>query len=541
MSAGTTGKLSRIKGFIIDSRSFFWQAYILIMAVIYPLYVTAEGYVSIGEDKYLFFKYITLSILIMALIFTLAVLFSMLKEIRSLTVPQLTVFIFIGSAGLSFAFSPYRETAWTGAEGWFMGLMTLLLITAAYFGISRMWKYSGAVWIGFVAGSAIVYILGICNRFSFYPVPFAVTSPEFISTLGNINWFSGYFAVIWPIGACMYLFFGNITGNSVIKAVLGIYMVLAFGVGVTQGSSSVFLSFIAVFYILLLVIMGRWEVYGKKWLQLAAIWCLTCQFIRVIRVVFPGRYNYATDNLCAKVTGSSFSLLLLALVILWYGATKSPKICAVMNSKALKRVLVAIPIAGITLYFLLLAVNTLLPAGIPGLAGNSYFIFDQAWGNARGATWGAGFKLFFRMDLRQKLFGVGPDCFAEYLYSQPDLVAGFGELFNGAVLRNSHNEWLTMLINTGIVGAASYVAIFVAVIVRYIRKGAVRQILYLPAVCAFSYAVHNMVSFGQVLNMPLLFIIMGIGESYDRLAVTLPAGQTMPKEKEEDEEKNRFF
>lgn len=511
MSARTTGKLFRIKGLLNDSRSFFWQAYILIMAVIYPLYITADGYVSIGKDKYIFFKYITVSILVMALLITILVLEDFRHKKKSLTLTELAVLIFIGASVLSFILSSYREMSWVGAEGWFMGLMTMLLIAAVYFGISRMWKYSGAVWIGFTVGSVIVYILGICNRFSFYPIPFSIVAPEFISTLGNINWFSGYFAVMWPIGACMFLF----SDSNRIRVVSGIYTAIAFGAGVTQGSSSVFLSFIAVFYILLLVIMGRWDVYGKKWLQLAAIWCLTCQIIRIIRIILPGRYNYSTDNLCAKVTGSSFSILLLLLIILLYFTSKSQKTCAIMNNRVFKRVIAAIPIVGIIVYFLLLSVNTLRPGGFLGLGGNSYFVFDQAWGNERGATWGTGFELFSRMNLWQKLFGVGPDGFSEYLYSHPDIVTGFGDLFNGAILRNSHNEWLTMLINTGIAGMVSYAAIFVTVISRYIRKGAVSHIFYIPAVCAFSYAIHNMVSFGQVLNMPLLFIIMGIGESYE--------------------------
>lgn len=510
--------MSRINRFCTDSRSFFWQAYILIMAVIFPLYIKADGYANIGSDKYLFYKNITISVLAVAYSITLIIVLTdrkgsaYHKQRVLVTASEMTAILFVGVALLSFFLSSYREAAWAGAEGWFMGLMTLLLVMASYFGISRMWKYSGSVWIGFAVGSGITYILGICNRFSFYPIPLEIVVPEFISTLGNINWFSGYFAVMWPIGACIYLFSGSVG----IRIAAGIYTAIAFGAGVTQGSSSAFLSFIAVFYILFLVCLGRWKEYGRKWMELAAIWCLTCQIIRVIRIILPGRYNYPTDNVCAMVTGSSFSLLLLVLIALLYGVAKTHTICAIMDSRIFKHICMVIPVAGIVLYFLLLTGNTLLPGGFPGFAENSYFVFDQAWGNARGATWGTGFELFSRMNLQQKLFGVGPDCFSEYLYGHPDIVEGIDALFNGAILRNAHNEWLTMLVNTGILGLTAYVGIFATVIGRFIKRGTDHPVLYIPAVCAFSYAVHNMVSFGQVLNMPLLFIIMGIGESYFR-------------------------
>ncbi len=504
--------MSGINTFCKKGSNLFLQAYIIIMTVVYPLYVKwsfskGASYSSIGDDKYFFYKYVTMSMLIIVLAGSIIYIFSgSAKEQFSIT--EQAVILFAVAATLSFLLSSFRKEAWTGSERWFMGLETLLLIAVTYLLISRMWKYSEYTWISFLAGSAIVYVLGICNRFSFYPIPFEKVAPDFISTLGNINWFCGYFVVMWPIGACLYLF----SERRPVRTAAGIYTLIAFATGVTQGSSSAFLSFMAVFYLLLLVCMDKWEKYGRRWVELAAGWCLACQMMRLFRVIFSGKYSYETDNLCGMVTGSSLSLFLLVFAVLLYMMIKNSK----FDRRYLKRIFIAVPIGGIVLYFLLAAVNTLMPGGIPGLADKGLFVFNMEWGNARGATWGTGLKLFGRMNLYQKLFGIGPDCFAEYLYTQPDIMKEVHDFFDGAVLKNAHNEWISMLVNTGIVGTAAYIGIFVSLITRFIKKGRDNPVLYIPAVCAFSYMIHNMVSFGQILNMPFIFIIMGMGESYYR-------------------------
>ncbi len=504
--------MSGINTFCKKNCNLFVHAYIIIMTAIYPLYIRWSGtqgatYSSIGRDKYLFFKYVTMSMLAIVLVGSMICFFSG-KVKKQLSITELAVILFAGAAVLSYFMSSYRATAWTGSEGWFMGLETLLLIVLMYLFISRMWEYSKYIWISFLAGSVIAYVLGICNRFSFYPIPFETVAPHFISTLGNINWFCGYFAVMWPIGACLYLF-GERRPE---RIAAGIYTLIAFGAGVTQGSSSAFLSFFAVFYLLLLICMDKWEKYGKRWMELVIGWCLACQLMRILRMVFPEKYSYETNNLCGIVTGSSFSLFLLVAVVFVYMIIKNSKI----DHQHWKRAFITVPIVGTIVYFLLVAVNTLAPDGIPGLADNGLFIFNLEWGNARGATWGTGLKLFARMDLGQKLFGVGPDCFVEYLYTCPDIMKEINDIFQGAVLKNAHNEWINMLVNTGILGVTAYLGIFVSLLVRFLKRREGGLVLYISAACAFSYMIHNMFSFGQVLNMPFIFIIMGMGESYYR-------------------------
>jgi O-antigen ligase len=117
------------------------------------------------------------------------------------------------------------------------------------------------------------------------------------------------------------------------------------------------------------------------------------------------------------------------------------------------------------------------------------------------------------MDSLQRLIGIGPDCFAEYLYGFPDLAAVCNEYFDGQVLKNAHNEILTMTVNVGLLGTVAYIGIFATAFVRLMKSGADEPQQYIPALCMFSYLLHNMVSFTQILNLPFVLLVMAIGEA----------------------------
>ena len=169
------------------------------------------------------------------------------------------------------------------------------------------------------------------------------------------------------------------------------------------------------------------------------------------------------------------------------------------------------------------AIGAVLFLVLAGAAGILFFSlrgsFEGGWGNGRGALWGITLQGFWQNEILQKLFGVGPDCFAEYMYS--DFASGtlpaLGGRWAGTVFANAHNEGLNHLINLGIAGMCCYLGIFVSGIRRYCRC--------LPGLLALVlYGTVSLTGFQQVLSTPFLFMTLGIAESYSRLPeVTLPA------------------
>ena len=121
------------------------------------------------------------------------------------------------------------------------------------------------------------------------------------------------------------------------------------------------------------------------------------------------------------------------------------------------------------------------------------------------------------MSVPERLTGAGPDCFAGKLYTLPGLAEAVNKQFNGARLTNAHNEWLTVLVNNGLPGLVSYGSIFVTAVIRYIYTASRdpsgrKKYLYIFAMSAFAYSIHNVVSFQQILSTPFVFLMLGMGE-----------------------------
>ena len=139
----------------------------------------------------------------------------------------------------------------------------------------------------------------------------------------------------------------------------------------------------------------------------------------------------------------------------------------------------------------------------------------------------AGAMAWWELPFLKKLFGVGPDCMGEYLYSD-----GSAELLNllytvwpNERLSNAHCEWLTILVNLGLLGLISFGGIMITSVYRFLKKGAEHSEPYdsLVGACGLAilaYSIHNAVSFQQVLNEPAMFVILGIGAAYSQAKKT---------------------
>lgn len=133
---------------------------------------------------------------------------------------------------------------------------------------------------------------------------------------------------------------------------------------------------------------------------------------------------------------------------------------------------------------------------------------DEVWGSGRGTLWRVAWQGFLQNGWLQKLIGVGPDCFAEYIYSvfSGDELLILEGRWSNAVYANAHNEWLNHLVNLGIMGTGCYLGIFASGVWRYRRCKA-----GILALCMYGTA--SLTCFQQCMSTPLLFMVLGICEA----------------------------
>ena len=517
-------------GYLLDGAI---SIYLILIIAVMPFY-NEEGYAHIGTDKATFFRTVSVNgakvILPLLAVWLILMAVEKIKKKEhfqvKLSVTDGFALLYAFSLILSYLCSDYKADALWGALGWYMGFVPQMILLAIYFLVSRCWNPRKWLFGLFLPVSAVVFLLGILNRFDIYPIDMKIDRSGFISTIGNMNWYCGYLVSIFFAG--YYLLWVSEKPQRerryLRQILLYLYVVIGFSSLVTQGSMSGLLALAVV-----LVVTFCLSAQNQRRVQMFGLLMLTlsagCLIMLLLRICLPERFNYeetATDLL----TYSILPLIMVAVtlffyVLMIYAGKKETHPVKVMKVAA-KALAILCPVLLCTVIGMIIA-NTKHPGSLGALSENSFFTFNAAWGSNRGGTWTIGIRCFGEQSFLHKLIGVGPDCMSAYLYtggSESLLEAAriqFGEL----TLTNAHCEWLTVLVNTGILGLVGFAGMMVSAIVRFLKAGMEtlkKEGLIAGAcgLCLLAYTVNNSFSFQQSMSAATVFAVLGMGERFWR-------------------------
>lgn len=500
----------------------------LALVILLPIYLE-NGYYKIGDVKYSLYENITkvglpiLGVMVILYFICNYKKWNVQRILENLSALDYAVIAYLICALISSALSDYPDKVWNGYSGWFMGLYSQISFVCIYFFLSRYAENAKAILFCLCFTAGYVYLLGILNRFLIDPLGVYEGLEEFyklqfLSTLGQSSWYSAYVCTVLPIG--LYFFWGS--EKRWVRIVSGIFAFLGFCTLVTQNSDSA--------YIALLCFMGVF-----LWFSVENIWRLQ-RFFQLVIIFFVAT---KTMYMCAKIRhenmigsldtlsqfliNNNFVWLMLILSIVIWGILLFFEKKDVYNPKIVKiiRNTVFICILSVTstgVISLVLDSKNLLPENVKVFTSQiPYLTWSDIWGNGRGFTWRFTGSMFGDMNLKDKMFGVGPECYPYYgyEYSAADLNAQWGN----NVLTNAHNEWFTAVVNYGILGGIAYIGIFFTSVVRLGKKVVKTPIAIGIIACVLSYVGHNIFCYQTVLCTPFIFMIMGIGEWYSRKEV----------------------
>lgn len=531
--------------FLALVREQLTEIYLIAMLAIYPL-TLGEGYGTLVYKKWDFFRYTTAVFVVLSLIFGIlqyilkkqaerkklnrqgtAIQDKKRRKVRGWPLLDFLVLGYAVCTLISYAFAVDKETALWGVDTWYMGLVTQLLLVGIYFGVSggylghfKYLKYLCAVVGAALSGIVILQRFGV-DVMHLYEGYGAEVRLDFVTTLGQVTWTSGYLSILLAAGIGIYY----LTERQKQKIFWGCCIGIGFGMEAVLNCDS---GVIAVVFAMMLVL---WTAIGKKEriLRFAEIVMIA---LAVIALIGLGERIWAErimpiDNIYLRVAQSPLIYVLLAAFLLFWFLVKKDKI-HIRNEKKYIAVFRGVYLGIIALGAIFLAILFWLHGKgyFAGSPTENYFRFTVWWGNSRGFIWRTGAAVFGDFPLLRKLFGCGPDCFTPYAYQL--MGDAINEFWHNQLVPNVHNEWFNATINYGIVGGAFYLGIFLSASWKFLRSGLSKMVsehaeLFGIGLAAAAYVVHNILCYQQIIAAPALFLLLGLGTAVMRRGQHIPA------------------
>lgn len=495
-------------------RHIYAFVYLCVLFTIVTFYMR-DGYLNLGEDKYRAFRLIGLIGISGWIILRVIDLLvdkekeDVVKAISGWRETKWFIVLYLCAAIISTVMSDFWMKSITGSDGWHIGLIFHVICVFSYIVSEDLVSKCGKdilypLLYCFFLISAVAFVLVVLNRFSVYPFRIKGQEEDFISTLGNINWFCGYWS-IWT-GLAAGWFLSTKKDYSLIMS--GLYVWICVMAGVCCGADSAYLAWAVISFMSLMLFIDD-EMFLKRWIimQLIALSTLVC--IRTSGLFRPNRMWYDNSFLRGITYGNKWIFPIafgVSICVIMYFCRKY------INKYALTiRTFVCGCIGAIVLGFVVIMIlNNIILGGIWPVRGKDFFWFNSAWGNGRGGIWMTTILIIRYMDPIKLLFGVGCDCYCFFAYSINEVVADISRQMGDLILTNAHNELLTMFVNEGIMGLIAYVGVMWTHLQMGIRHAKEDGIIAGVTFAIATYVLIGMIGFMQVLSTPFLFIAMGI-------------------------------
>lgn len=400
----------------------------------------------------------------------------------------------------------FYESFW-GNEGRLSGLFLLTLYVAVYFMITRFWKPKEWALDIFLISGMIVCFVGITDYFRMDIINFRDNvAPEhwdiFTSTIGNINMYTAYIALILGVAAGWFA----VTTSKVRAVWCYLCMVVSFFAIIMGCSDNAYLALAALFGLLPLVLF-RSKVGIRRYLLMAATFGTVVQGINLINQTYVDTV-IGLDSLFQIL--ANFNGLLYVVAGLWaayiavYILTRNNK-----NKSDEVGPLLMYGWAGLLIFFVLILCFLMFDANVTGNAekygalGN-YLVFNDSWGTNRGYIWRKSLELYKDFDPMNKVFGYGLETFG--ILTTTKIGAEMPQLYE-----NAHNEYLQYLITIGAAGLIAYV-IFLGLVIRCMWKN-LKAKPYITGCCfaVICYITQALVNISLPIVSPMMWLLLSIG------------------------------
>lgn len=386
-----------------------------------------------------------------------------------------------------------------GLGGYYGGCMMVLFTAVGYLAVRAFAPQKLLNGLTFCVGitTALVTVLYVLNIFNIdligtYADTAVVERAQFFSTLGQKNFCSGFMAFALPLvfyaflvarGARHTVFYG-------VPAFFGglaLAVVDADGLALGIGAAVLVLLCQKIFTtrtLRRLMVIGMFFFADAGWMQYMRTHVYT-QGGKPILAAF-GHYAQLGFAVCAVVWAVLFFALRSREIPLWKAG----------------RVLAAI---AVTLGVVLVVLANFMP-GFPSLGKlDDLLVFNDDWGTYRGTAWRISWSAWTAQPFWRKLLGVGPGMMhtAVAQWAGADITARMKTFYA------AHNEYLELLLTSGVLGLAAWVW-FVTAHLRKAAQNWLRPGVAPVTLALVSYLAHAAVSIRVSMIFPEIMLLFGL-------------------------------
>ena len=486
------------------------DAYVCLMLLVFPLWKGSSGYLNITAAKYGFFLWSALVYIGLMLITAGLCLFTgkyrdTAEKGMTISPTQICILIYALLCCVSAVLSDYGSKVWLGA-GRYEGVSTILLYAVIFLLVScfgklrklHLYLIGAVVTINAVIG--ILQYLGY-NPFMLYPKgythhdAFTLYANAFLGTLGNIDLLSAFLSLMLPLLYAYYLL-NEKTGLMLVPFTAGVFLLLLSGV--SAGLVGIGGGLIITFPALANSRQRLAKVLRAGGLSFFSVAVYTC-----LNVTYENRIIGIHPKFGAPVAVSA--VIAAALICLSHFMNRSG-IKAEWNEKKAKRIRVICVIAAIAAFLVVVRAYPFSSGALSEMHRLLWGDVDASFGSSRIQIWRQAAGLV----PEHIWFGGGPDTLAErigFTFKRFNEVTG---TMIETSIDNAHNDYLNILVNTGVISLLAYLAAIFIAAVRTLRAGLENKTAAVVFVALLCYLIQMLFGFSICIVSPFFWILFGL-------------------------------
>lgn len=484
--------------------------YLGLMLGIFPIYYPGT-LIGLQAVKNGFFIIVSTVYVCLMLIFFIIRAIAAVREHRRIKPDASDVFmaVFAGAVLISTLLAQDRTKAFFGDTNIRTGAAVMLLCVMSYFAVKMFAKCDKFILWSSLLASALIYISGILITCQIDILNMQVNiidiqKPIFVSPLGNIDYNVSYISLILPAAMALFLMIQDIAT----ERALMVYLYIGFMDMICLRTQSSMILLVFSFVLLLYFALERSD-WLMRYLTSVQIYIASNVTVYLLRSVFKvSMYEFDGINALVLRTEAVIFEIAVFAVLFWI-----KKLAGTRKEEQMKKIRkiygIAILAAAAAAALIVAAINVLWKDSASQTA-LLQLVLNDGTASGRGYIWIRSMKLFFEQSVVGKLFGCGLANFYNFIY--PLYGAEMVERFNSAFYE-PHNDFLWVLMTTGVVGVIGFFGSIFATIKSSVKKSGNHKFQIMAVMSLAGFLLQGLVNSYTIFAIPIVFIVLGLAHS----------------------------